>query len=808
MYSLKGQQISGRGAWLLCLFFLLAGICLFYPTAVSLKGCLLTGDHKEQHYPWAKYLDECLSGGQLPWWTWKIQCGFPLLAEGQVAAFYPPNFLLHFLFAADTAYALNFLLHVFLSGLFLLIFCRHAGIGWPGTAIAALAYLFGDAYGGAYYNITSLKTLCWFPLTLTLIDRLWETRRLRHGIFLGVVFGLQLLAGYLQIAVYSLSMSGLYFLCRGFFKEKKERDEVRQDAHLQTLRVWLGVLAAGLAMVLVFLPQLMATYPLSRVSVRVGLTESFTYVGSFPPWGIGTLLFPKLEGVLRTLGIYAGVFPLFLIFLSLTRWKDIPVRRWVVMFVVSLLLAMGKFSPLYVAIVKITQFYGFRVPSKLLFFSNTSLAILAGLGMDALCRGEISAVWWRRMKVVFFIITLGTITSILLGEWFLETFKKDILQWGYAWVEQNVYGKPYHMHSMDFYRRGVEAYYDIVKDLVCLTNPKVTISLVTLATVLLVLYFMKPSWKKSVLIACCVGLTAADLYAYHFVNKLVGDFSTFEKELKPPTTALFFQKTRSENPRDVQSGLYRIFGHRRLFQDLSLVPSIKMFYGIEDVGAYSPLATRRYRNLMAGLGAVDDSTGRIVGDEQEVIRRLPFLSALNVKYILTPKEIVLPGLKEVFSTSLERVYENPHVQERFFFAGAAGVEKDPVVLLEKVRQMDLASIKKVWLSEGGVFPAAAEPAPAQSPDTVDVLSFTDQAVELGVNAGQDGLLFGSLYYYPGIVATVDGRPVKIHQANACFCAIVVPKGRHRVVFSFDWKKSLGLPGGILCGSVKSPGGIP
>src|SRR3989338_2271360 len=79
------QRQAGRlvYAWLACILLLILSICLWYPQVAQLKGSLLTGDHREQHYPWADFLAKSLAQGQLPWWTWGIHCGFPLLAEGQ-----------------------------------------------------------------------------------------------------------------------------------------------------------------------------------------------------------------------------------------------------------------------------------------------------------------------------------------------------------------------------------------------------------------------------------------------------------------------------------------------------------------------------------------------------------------------------------------------------------------------------------------------------------------------------------------------------------------------------------------------------
>ncbi len=766
---------------LLCAALLLVSVAIFYPQIILLKGCFLTGDHREQHYPWAHFLSARIAEGKLPWWTWKIHCGFPLLAEGQMAALYPPNYLFHLFFPADFAYSINFVFHVFLSGLFMLIYCRRIGLSWSSAALACLCYLYGNAFGGAFYNINSLKTLAWFPLTLVLADGIREKGRISAGVALGLVFAFQLLAGYLQIAVYSIGIALFYFMLRGLFS-RPEAARVSRPVAFRTLLVSLPI--AGL----LFLPQFLSTYPLSQMSGRVGLSESFAYLGSFPPWGMVTLLFPKLEGLLRTTGVYVGIFPLFLAMLGLCDWKRSEARCWALLFLLALLLAMGGYSPLYIGLVKVTHFYGFRVPSKMLFFANTALAVLAGLGMEALLKNNISDKVWRIARNIFFLIGALAIIVALAGRPLLDAFRDPILHWGAVWAEKNIYGKPYHGESLAYYRDSVNAYFELARNIFWVGDRKMVVSLVFLSTVMIAVFAMKRTWKSTTLAACCLAMTATDLYAYHFVNKLSGDISTYDRQMKAPASALFLAKDTS---------LYRIFGYRGRFEEISLMPSFTMLFGIDDVGAYSPLALKRYRDLLEGLGAVDDSTGRRVDNTQNVLAKLPLLSSLNVKYILTPKQTILPGLPEVFTAPTEHIYRNPHVQDRFFFARELHVESDPSKLMEKIRSMDFSSMRDVWLEEET---SLTLPSPAgrgfkgtDRAGNIQVKELKEDRIMLDVETATAQLLFASLTHYPGVVATVDGQAVKLYRANYCFCGIVVPPGRHQVVFAFDWKKSLRLP---------------
>jgi len=69
--------------------------------------------------------------------------------------------------------------------------------------VAAIIFTLGSAYGGAYYNMTSLKTICWFPVALYLLERYLEGYKSRWLFGLAVVVGQSMVAGYVQMAAFT-----------------------------------------------------------------------------------------------------------------------------------------------------------------------------------------------------------------------------------------------------------------------------------------------------------------------------------------------------------------------------------------------------------------------------------------------------------------------------------------------------------------------------------------------------------------------------------------------------------------------------
>jgi uncharacterized membrane protein YfhO len=68
--------------------------------------------------------------------------------------------------------------------------------------------------------------------------------------------------------------------------------------------------------------------------------------------------------------------------------------------------------------------------------------------------------------------------------------------------------------------------------------------------------------------------------------------------------------------------------------------------------------------------------------------------------------------------------------------------------------------------------------------TAQPVSWTAERRELDVQSDGGGRFVLLEQFFPGWSATIDGQAVRTERWNGAFQAIVIPAGRHRVVFSF------------------------
>lgn len=404
----------GRRAWAIRWgpWAALAALALAVTWPVTFGGRLLFwGVVGYQFLPWYEAAAALWRAGALPLWNTWLGGGAPLLANYQVAALYPPNWVM---LVIPPERALGWLVaaHLLLAGAGTYVWARARGHSRSAALVGALA-LEGCGYlvtrAGLFPSI--VFAAAWIPVWLWRAERLAQIPDARRAARLAAVVGLGLLAGHAQSAVYGLLVVGLLLLWRG------------ATAPQSRLSVWLwGGLSLALGGLLAAM-QLLPTAAYWQVTARSGgLTEeALTY--SFWPWRLLTFFAPDLFGhpargdfwgyatYWEDAG-YVGLIPLLLAL----GWLLRPARGhrreawfWGLLGGIALTLALGQNLPGYQAAFQALPLLRlFNAPARRLLVTELALAALTAPAVEA---------WLDRRPQRWQALTLVIGLSVAGGGW-------------------------------------------------------------------------------------------------------------------------------------------------------------------------------------------------------------------------------------------------------------------------------------------------------------------------------------------------------------------------------------------------------
>lgn len=373
---------------------------------------VLRFDGITEFYPWRLVAARAFHDGHLPLWnpyTFGATGGVPLLANSQSAPLYPPNLIFwlmpsgFFWYAFGLSAAFHWL--VLTVGTYRLLRVSAAS---PAAAVFGAATLGLSAPVITWLSLpTFLNVTCWIPWLLLLVGKAYadsgtaEGRRAVWGV--GLITGLMILAGHLQMAFYGLLCAVVYTLWRGvpYLRQRKS-----------VLSWAAGLAGAGVLALCFALPQVLPVVELSRVSHRAGGTptndayDAYTLT-AFPVRNLVTLLTPDFFGhPNRNAGfywntnnyaewaVYVGVVPLVLaVFALLLPWRGAEARSVRERGFFAVLLLLTFFMAMPTPLNRLFYFVlpGFSQtgnPARCLFLAAFALAALAALGLDALLHAD------------------------------------------------------------------------------------------------------------------------------------------------------------------------------------------------------------------------------------------------------------------------------------------------------------------------------------------------------------------------------------------------------------------------------------
>ena len=363
------------------ILLLIALTLLFYRQLAFSELILARGDTYNYFYPYWDLRNAALRAGELPLWTSDIFMGAPLLANPQLGTYYPLNWLTA-PFRAPLAIKISILIHSALAGAGMLFLYRQViGKAMLPALVAALTYSFSGHVGAHVEQINQFQGLAWLPLLLALYHRaLTSQSRRRDALLLAMALALQISCGHTQTVFISGIGLGIYGLGHCLTAGRTRRESAGA--------ILLLALAALLAALLA-LPQLLPSLELAILSNR---GEGFGFVDatafSLPPSLLGRALLPSYEGQLfGEYNAYLGI-----VGLGLALWGMLkgarPKWTWIGIAAIGLALALGRNNPMYLLLAELPGFNLFRVPARFLALYSLAMALLAGLGIQALLNSE------------------------------------------------------------------------------------------------------------------------------------------------------------------------------------------------------------------------------------------------------------------------------------------------------------------------------------------------------------------------------------------------------------------------------------
>lgn len=164
------------------------------------------------------------------------------------------------------------------------------------------------------------------------------------------------------------------------------------------------------------------------------------------------------------------------------------------------------------------------------------------------------------------------------------------------------------------------------------------------------------------------------------------------------------------------------------------------------------------------------------------------------------QQVTLGAWKRGLSSDI-KLYENQTVLPRAFVVYHVQTETDTETALNIMRDPAFdPSIEAVIAPSSNIYIGgpSINPYIYAAYSSVTVRAYTPERVEIQVNGLAEAFLLLTDAYYPGWVATVNGEPATIYQADVMFRAVQVPTGNSTVVFSYQpwW-----WPGIVVIGAV-------
>jgi hypothetical protein len=802
---MRANEAGGRARWTEGFFCLgIAALCLWYFRA---SGRYVFGDDALIHrYPFAVFIGRALAAGELPLWNPHNWSGTPFVADISADLWYPFNLLYAFL-PAEAVFEGLHLFHVAAGGLAAYCCARVFGLSPWGAAVSGLVYATGPLFFHAIYNGYFILTtgLAFLPLVLGLYqlgevrgDRRWSGAA-------GLALGVQGLGCHVQLWVFTVALLALK-AAHAWWGGRRWSELLLPLA----LALGIGALIAGVKLLPfgAFAGEGLLVHGIGgQGHAPAGALRQFWEAGaaSLSPFAWAQFLFPEPRAALAA-PAYVGAGALVL---ALIGGMPFAARQnpgfFALLALGGLVLALGFYSPLQWLLYWLPGGQFLRRPERFLVFFVLGISLLAGRGVDRLCRepevcrAGILWVWanpWVRWGAVGWgLATLAGATLVafwgpaLVG-WVDGLWQRGALGFLQATAKPGTSPELMRLSLQELALRQLQGLFP-------LPGAKAFgLGAAALALSGLVVAGAGRGLQGRALAAAAVGLVALGAGALHGLYRPEIDYRNVPGE--------YYR----------HSGVFRQLGRDgSIFRVLCLGPDIShgipggvarhnqgMVAGFEEVHAFDNFVNRRYAALLNRLnGQPPEAAPRRPIDLRVRNPYSPLVDLLNVKYAVSPDSLDAAHYALLLEDEAGlRLYERrrlvPRARLVYDWREVEGLD----AALAGVAAPAFDALTQAVVE--GPLPPGFSPGPRPAEGgAVQIRRRSLNELELEVETPLPALLVTSEVFSSGWQAELDGARVPILCADAAWRAVAVPPGKHHLRFRFRppsllWGAGLALAG--------------
>ncbi len=714
---------------LLYLSLLILVWLLFFHKEIFGGYFIFLRDVKSLYLPYKMVITNLISRGEFPFWNPYINCGEPILSNPQYMLFYPTYFLLYFL-KDIWFFQFHFLIHILIGTLgFYFFIKRHVNKNLY-AFVGSLIYGFNGFTLSHLLFQNMVVYIGLFPFLLIAVRKFHQKKGFKEIFFISFLLVLLIFSIEPFYLLFSLSISFFYYLFLENFKISFPKEVVK-----------------GLFLIFIFAflfasIQILPTLSLMKISprgksefsnkYRLETTDLFSVlIGNY----YGNYLKCEVEKVRGKkflpffLSFYFGA-PVFFFFL----YGAFSIRRrysYLLLFSSLFFLYLSLGPRLYYYLNMIPPFSFGRYSVKFFFFIFLFISIFATLGIENFFRE-------KNLKKSIFIIIL--IISILISIFYLNNY-----------------------------------FFGFDKNSLSRINREILIQLFFILGIFFVSFFRS---KREIYEFVISIILIASLFEG---NKIVYSIKR-DVFLKTPYYVKIFNS---------KEDLFRIspdFSKKYLF--LCGTKRINpYFYSIEGCDDFFPSIFSMRQGLLATVGAISDKrqvylSTILFKNEVPLPLLLNFLPHTSVKYLVSQNPIDSDELETAsiknFSKGISLFYYKfKYVKPIFHFSCNLKKIEENKNFSYLFREFDDEEFFYLPLNE---YKSIKERKFFKG--SFQIVEEKNNFYKLMIFSRNRSFLVFNEFHYPGWKAFLDGKEVKNFNVNGIFQGVIIPPGKHLLVFRY------------------------